>query len=209
MARHKAGKTMSDHADPFEWSGGHPALDLVNTLDERPFPPSIENLATYRAFVQFAELANLIQPSLAQRLRQLEKPACARIARRARELREHLYGLLAATHSGKPVPKIHLEAIGAAIRAARAARELVESPTPGLASYRWLAPIAADIPLHACALAIEDLLIHVERNRIRKCGASDCCVYFFDTSKGQQRQWCNMKGRGNREKQRRWRSGSR
>ena len=28
---------MSDRTDPFDWSGGHPALDLVNTLDERPF----------------------------------------------------------------------------------------------------------------------------------------------------------------------------
>ena len=27
---------MSGRANPFEWSGGHPALDLVNTLDERP-----------------------------------------------------------------------------------------------------------------------------------------------------------------------------
>jgi predicted RNA-binding Zn ribbon-like protein len=201
---------MSDRTDPFEWSGGHPALDLVNTLDERPFPTPIENLATYRAFVQFAELARLIEPSLARRLRQLEEPACARIARRARELREHLYHLLAATHAGKPMAKIHLEAIGAAIRAAHAARVLVASPPPGLASYRWSPPpIAADIPLHASALAIEDLLIHVDRKRIRKCGASDCCVYFFDTSKGQRRQWCNMKGCGNREKQRRWRSGSR
>jgi predicted RNA-binding Zn ribbon-like protein len=200
---------MGDRTDPFEWTGGHPALDLVNTLDERPFPSPIENLATFRAFVQFAELASLIEPSLARHLRQLEEPACARIARRARELREHLYGLLAATHSGKPVPKIHLETIGAAIRAAHTGRVLVVSPTSALASYRWPPPIAADIPLHACALAIEDLLIHVERKRIRKCAASDCCVYFFDTSKGQQRQWCNMKGCGNREKQRRWRSGSR
>ena len=38
---------MSDRAGPFDWSGGHPALDLVNTLDERPFPSPIENLATY------------------------------------------------------------------------------------------------------------------------------------------------------------------
>jgi len=37
---------MSGSADPFEWSGGHPALDLVNTLDERPLPSPIENLVT-------------------------------------------------------------------------------------------------------------------------------------------------------------------
>ena len=36
---------MSNRGDPFEWSGGHPALDLVNTLDERPFDAPIENSA--------------------------------------------------------------------------------------------------------------------------------------------------------------------
>ena len=56
---------MSDHPDPFEWSGGHPALDFVNTLDERPFEQPIENLATYRDLVRFAELAKLIEPSVA------------------------------------------------------------------------------------------------------------------------------------------------
>ena len=39
---------MSGRGNPFEWSGGHPALDLVNTLDERPSAAPIENLATYR-----------------------------------------------------------------------------------------------------------------------------------------------------------------
>jgi len=35
---------MSKRADPFEWGGGHPALDFVNTLDERPLDRPIENL---------------------------------------------------------------------------------------------------------------------------------------------------------------------
>ena len=34
---------QAERANPFEWSGGHPALDLVNTLDERPSPAPIEN----------------------------------------------------------------------------------------------------------------------------------------------------------------------
>src|SRR5262249_35065368 len=61
----KAKPSMIERADPFEWSGGHPALDLVNTLDERPFESPIENLATYQNLVHFAELAKLIDPSMA------------------------------------------------------------------------------------------------------------------------------------------------
>ena len=36
---------MTATVNPFDWSGGHPALDFVNTLDERPFPTPIESQA--------------------------------------------------------------------------------------------------------------------------------------------------------------------
>lgn len=199
---------MSDRADLFDWSGGHPALDLVNTLDERPFESPIENLATYGDLVRFAELARLIEPTMAARLRKLGGPACSRVAKRVRTLREHLHDVLAAAHAGRATPQTALDAITAAIQAAHVARALVAASSPALAGHRWSPPFAADIPLHACALAIERLLLDVDRRRIRKCGASDCDVYFLDTSKGHRRQWCSMKNCGNREKQRRWRSGA-
>jgi predicted RNA-binding Zn ribbon-like protein len=198
---------MSTRADPFDWSGGHPALDLVNTLDERPFDSPIENLSKYRDLVRFAELARLIEPSIAARLRNLDGPACSRVATRARKLREHLHEILAAAHSGRPARQLDLVAISTAIQAAHASQVLVTSSASALAGHSWSLPVALETPLHACSLAVERLLIDEDRRRIRKCGASDCGVYYLDMSKGQRRQWCSMKGCGNREKQRRWRSG--
>src|SRR3954452_10231147 len=90
-ARYEASR-MSD-ANPFEWSGGHPALDLVNTLDERPSPSPIENLATYRDLTRFAALAGLIDERTAARLQQFDKTS-SHVAKRARKLREHLYDVL-------------------------------------------------------------------------------------------------------------------
>jgi predicted RNA-binding Zn ribbon-like protein len=197
---------MSERADPFEWSGGHPALDLVNTLDERPFAEPIENLAGYRDLVRFAELAGLIEPELAAPLRARTGPTRARIAARARELREHVYGVLSAVHERRPLPQRDLEAITSAVQAAHAARALVAASSGGLASHQWRRAAMDEAPLHACALAIEHLLTDIDRRRIRKCGACDCEVYFVDTSKGHRRQWCSMKNCGNREKQRRWRA---
>jgi predicted RNA-binding Zn ribbon-like protein len=199
---------MSRRDDPFEWSGGHPALDLVNTLDERPFDAPIENLATYGDLVRFAELAGLIGRPLAATLRDRAGPTCARVARRVRELREHLYEVLTAVCRGRPIPQTQLNALGAAIRAAHAARLLAASPSKTLAGHRWARGSEVNAPLHACALAIEHLLSETARSRIRKCGAHDCEVYFMDTSKSRRRRWCSMKNCGNREKQRRWRSGA-
>jgi predicted RNA-binding Zn ribbon-like protein len=197
---------MSHSADHFEWSGGHPALDLVNTLDERPSDAPIENLASYHDLVLFAGLAGLIEPRLAERLLRLAGRSGSHIVKRARKLREHLHDVLAAVNSGRPARQRDLDALSAAVRAARAAQVLVASPSPGLATRRWSSRLAPEIPLHACAIAIERLLVEQERKRIRKCEAPDCDVYYIDSSKGQRRQWCSMKGCGNREKQRRWRS---
>src|SRR5262249_39089385 len=109
-------------------------------------------------------------------------------------------------HSGRRASQVDLEAIGKAILSAHAARMMVPASV-GIAEYAWKAPTSTDVPLHACALAIEGLLLEADHRRIRKCGASDCDVYFIERSKGHRRQWCSMKNCGNREKQRRWRSG--
>jgi predicted RNA-binding Zn ribbon-like protein len=197
---------VSNRADPFEWSGGHPALDLVNTLDERPFDQPMENLGTYRDLVLFTELAGLVEPALATALRTLTGPACSRVAKCARQLREHVHDVLAAVSKKHPASQGDLDAIASAVQAARAARVLAVSTSGNLVDYRWSHATAVKTPLHACALAIEHLLTGVDRGRIRKCGASDCGVYFLDTSRGHRRQWCSMDNCGNREKQRRWRS---
>jgi predicted RNA-binding Zn ribbon-like protein len=199
---------MARRANPFDWSGGHSALDFVNTLDERPSGAPVENLATYGDLVSFAGFAGLIEASALDRLRSLEGPNYSRIARRARELREHLHAILAAAHSGKTVPEASLAVVASEVRRAHRARALVATAKSNAVRHGWISPSSPEIPLHACALAIESLLVMADHSRIRKCGASDCAVYFIDTSKAHRRQWCSMRNCGNREKQRRWRSGA-
>ena len=200
------GERMGERADKFEWSGGHPALDLVNTLDERPSRAPIENMATYRDLTRFAELAGLIGRQTAGHLLRHDSRAGSHVVRRARKLREHLHEVLAAANAGRPPRRLDLDALSAAVQEAHAAQVLAASASPGLTSRRWSPAQAPEIPLHACSLAVECLLVDEPRKRIRKCGASDCDVYYLDTSKGHRRQWCSMKGCGNREKQRRLRA---
>jgi predicted RNA-binding Zn ribbon-like protein len=200
------GELMIDRAGAFDWSGGHPALDLVNTLDERPFDHPIETLATYRDLLRFVELAGLVEPSIVGGLPKLGGRRCSDVLERARELREQLHNVLRAMHSGRRLPIRDLAAISTAVQAAHASRKLVAATSISLAGHRWSDVMAPEIPFHACAIAVEHLLIEVDRLKVRKCEASDCDVYFVDTSKSQHRQWCSMQGCGNREKQRRRRS---
>jgi predicted RNA-binding Zn ribbon-like protein len=197
---------MSDREDVFDWSGGHPALDLVNTLDERPSDRPIETLVTYRDLIAFVELANLVEPSTAAGLARLSGRRCSDTLERTRELREQLHDVLRAMHSRRSISLRDLDAISTAIQFAHSSRKLVAATSQSLATHRWSDMLAPEIPLHACAIAVEHLLIEADRLQVRKCGASDCDVYFVDTSKNRHRQWCSMKGCGNREKQRRRRS---
>lgn len=197
---------MAKQTNPFDWSGGHPALDLVNTLDERPSDAPIDNLATYATVVTFAELAGLISPSLARELRPLTGAIGASTAQRVRVLREQLYAVLVALHTNRPAPQGALGAITRDIHRAHAARSLVSTTKSPTVTSCWTLPAAPEIPLHACALAVEELLLSTDHSHIRKCCAADCAVYFLDTSKAHRRQWCSMRNCGNREKQRRWRS---
>src|SRR5262245_44046936 len=116
---------MRGRTDPFEWSGGHPALDFVNTLDERPFDPPIETLMRYRDLVWFAELAGLIERPTAARLRDGAGRASIRVVAQALDLREQLYRVLAAGQARRPPDADDLAAIGTAIVAAHAARTIV------------------------------------------------------------------------------------
>jgi predicted RNA-binding Zn ribbon-like protein len=99
-----------------------------------------------------------------------------------------------------------LDAVASEVRRAHAAQTLASTKASKAIARRWMAPTAPEIPLHACALAIEDLLLSADHARLRKCAAHDCAVYFIDTSKAHRRQWCSMQNCGNREKQRRWRA---
>ncbi|MBV9564817.1 MAG: CGNR zinc finger domain-containing protein [Bradyrhizobium sp.] len=197
---------MNLRVDPFEWAGGHPGLDFVNTLDDRPSTSPVETLGTYQDLVRFAEMADIIDPQLAAKLLRFNTSRASEVVMRTRKLREHLFNILMSLHRDQPAKQADLEAVSLAIQAGHQARVLVKAAPPKLTEYCWR-PLEADILLHACSLAVERLLAEVDRSKVRKCGASDCDVFYLDHSKGQKRLWCSMKGCGNREKQRRRRSG--
>src|SRR5579862_6852322 len=58
---------------PFELIAGHPALDLVNTLDHRFGPPATrENLDTWDDLLRFVTQSGLLSENKSRKLKRLE-----------------------------------------------------------------------------------------------------------------------------------------
>ena len=88
-------KLMGTTGPIFEWNGRHPALDFVNTLDERLSAMPGERLSSYLALTSFVRKAGLIDPNTANRLlTQTSKAEGKRVLRETLAFRELLYSVL-------------------------------------------------------------------------------------------------------------------
>jgi predicted RNA-binding Zn ribbon-like protein len=201
---------------PFELHGD-PALDLVNTLDNRfnkpneltPARPPEELLKTYNDLLRFLTQSQLLTEAKARELRRLDlheakrEQVCNQVLYEARAFREHLAAVTYALVDGLEIPKASLSVLDASIRQATAHRRLVSEDTR--LTWRW-SGITHDLasPLWLLAQATADLLLSENASRIRSCAAVTCRWLFLDASKNHTRRWCNMKVCGNRMKARRY-----
>jgi len=190
----------------FDLTGGHPALDLANTVSRRDDPERrAEHLNNYCDLIALAAQSKMISSSLARQIRNYaeEHPGeAARSFRRTRELREAIYRAYAAIAKGKPAADDDVRAIERAANEALRHRRLARKN----GSYRWEWQAKSndlDRLLWPIALAAAELLASDELKLVRWCEAPDCEWLFLDNSRNRSRRWCDMKSCGNRAKARR------
>jgi predicted RNA-binding Zn ribbon-like protein len=187
--------------------GGHPALDLVNTV-ERGRGERRDHLTDPMALLTWALRAGLIDDGEARAVADdWERDPAAGLAALAavREAREALHrALLAAMGVGPPDPgpldRLRERWVAALGRARLA-------PDPGRASATRLvvgtepATLVAD---RAAAAAVE-VLRDAELARLRRCppDAGGCGWVFLDRSRNGSRRWCRMADCGTTVKARR------
>jgi len=196
---------MQDARRPaFELSGAHPALDLVNTLDNRFAPGGpCELLKDYGDLLRFALQTKLLQPAQARQLAcHGEAAAAAHTLRAARELREALAATFYAHLDGQAPAAADLRALERHFHAAYQHLELRWQS--GGMSWQWGQGGQVQLPLWVLARAASELVLSGAWERVRACGAQTCRWLFLDTSKNHTRRWCNMKVCGNRMKARRF-----
>jgi predicted RNA-binding Zn ribbon-like protein len=207
----------------FDLSGGHPALDLVNSLDNR-FRDDGPNeiLVGYGELLRFLGESGLLDT---RQVRLLGKggagEAAAQTLRAVRDLREAAAGVFYAALEPQQAPSpADLKTLERHIIEASQHRQLRwrapgaqghqqghASSSSGPASIRWQwADSGADpnLALWALSQSVSDLLLSEDMMRIRTCAVDTCRWLFLDTSKNHTRRWCNMRVCGNRMKARRF-----
>jgi predicted RNA-binding Zn ribbon-like protein len=201
------------NAAPFSLCGGHPALDLVNTLDNR-FRDSgpVELLGDYAALLRFTEQSGLLSAAQVDVLRrQVGKPEAERAVNAARELREAAASALYAGIEGSASLPADVRLLEGYFQTARTHQELVWASSSDGPKFVWewgSSQTEADLlvwilSLQTCALLTSDKI-----SRLRSCKSGTCRWLFLDTSKNHTRRWCDMKICGNRMKARRFQARS-
>jgi predicted RNA-binding Zn ribbon-like protein len=194
----------------FDLCGGHPALDFVNSLDNRfrEDGPN-EMLASYADLLRFLEESGLLKHQHARVLSKTITPEVAgRVLEATRELREATAAVFYGSLEGKQPQQQDLELLEKYFGAASQHRKLqwgTDPHTPAAVTWSWGHNEGdPELPVWALALSVSDILLSPDMARVRTCAVHTCRWLFLDTSKNHTRRWCNMKVCGNRMKARRF-----
>jgi predicted RNA-binding Zn ribbon-like protein len=191
----------------FELIAGHPALDLVNTLDWRFRESGTEELlAGFDDLLRFAAQSELMTAKqIRQIVRTTSESAAAGTLVACRELREAAAEVLYAAVDERTPAAAQLKTLESLFKDGRNHQRLGWS-VPRL---RWEWPLSessAELILWDLSLSTTRLLVSDDMHRLRACEKPDCRWLFLDTSKNHTRRWCDMRLCGNRMKARRFKA---
>jgi predicted RNA-binding Zn ribbon-like protein len=202
----------------FELKGGHPALDLVNTLDYRFREQGpIELLGDYADLLRFTQQTQLLSARHASLLAGAANDGAAgrgaamRALESARDLREATATALYGAVNGRTPAAAVIGTLERYFRGAGRHRQLswnqttTRSAAPRGASWVWdRSETDLALPVWMLAQAASELMTSPVMDRLHACGSETCRWLFLDTSKNRTRRWCDMKICGNRMKARRF-----
>src|SRR5262245_31734132 len=189
-------------AGTFEWRGGHPSIDLVNTRSWGSGKVE-ERLVSYEAFLEWATLARLPVAAAELRRRARRRPGeAARALARARDLRSLVRRVLAGIAAHRPEPR-KLGPFNRALHRALRTLELGPSASGIGCEFLWRGG-GLQQPLFVLIWRTAELLSSDELDLLRACANPGCGWLFLDRSRRGNRRWCDMQVCGSRAKARRY-----
>ena len=198
---------MGTNGRVFELTGGHPALDLVNTLDWRFRESGPEEfLQDFGDVVRFAEQTGLMDASeIRKLLRGVPESNAEKVVKGVRELREAAAEVLYAAVDGKQPSAAAVKRLELCFADAEEQRELRWDGE----KLTWMLRQASslpELPLWLLSLSTAAFMTSERMRLLRECGNPECRWLFVDSSKNHTRRWCDMKICGNRMKARRFKA---
>ncbi len=189
--------------EPFKLHAGHPALELVNTLDFRFSAQTVDLIPTYKDLLRLGTQLQMLTAEQARKLgRTVGEEEARRVVASTVELREALAKVLYGRIDGTRPPAVQLRVLERKFHAAALHRRLMTGELH--LEWSWAGEERqAEIPLWMLAQAASDLLVSSDAELIKDCGDPTCRWLFLDVSKNHTRRWCDMKTCGNRMKARR------
>ena len=176
--------------------GGHPALDLLNTVDPDRIGDDRDVLRSFHDDVTWAMRIGILPRSDGERLFDLGKRS-PMLAGQAHadllEAREALRAIVRAEVESTPVDSAAAHPFERSVAAALAYRRFSVADAPF--GWRWL-PDDLDAVQHRVILSAADLFADTARRAVSVCAGPDCDWYFLDTSKSGNRRWCSDAGCG-------------
>ncbi|GLY15392.1 hypothetical protein Kisp01_24070 [Kineosporia sp. NBRC 101677] len=176
--------------------GGHPAVDLVNTVDRPDGHPPYDHLATYPELLDWSRRVGVLSQAETDALLGSVSPSAAqRAVQRVQELREVLIETFTAVTAGAPVgswPQLQPYVVEA-IEHAELHGHGLRWPAEAAQAMLWPLAHGAFVLLTADPADLE---------RLKHCGA--CHWVFIDRSRNGSRRWCSMGDCGNAVKSRRY-----
>ena len=181
----------------FRFLAGQTSLDFLNT---RPVVrgQAVELLSSLEDLVRWLLRAGAIDSKAsADAVRRWnEEPEGARIAERARSLRETLRHTIDGVVKGRGVSTEGLAAINFVL-AENDGGLRVERHGGGFRTRFISRPTQPISLLGHVAESAADLLSSRDLRLVRRCGNPDCVLYFYDATRNHKRQWCAMGTCGN------------
>jgi predicted RNA-binding Zn ribbon-like protein len=191
----------------FQLIAGHPALDLVNTLDWRFRETGTEELlSSYDDLLCFAAQSGMLNSKQFRSIvRDSSESSAADALVSCRELREAAAEIFYAAVDDRTPAASQIKIVERSFKQARERQRLAWSGTRVV--WEWPgSECSADLPVWMLAVSAGRLMLSDNMRLIRACEKPDCRWLFLDTSKNHTRRWCDMKICGNRMKARRFKA---
>jgi predicted RNA-binding Zn ribbon-like protein len=198
---------MATSTSDMRLSGGHPALDLANTIDSRRGRWGPDFLHSFDDLLVLAERTAVLDSVAVSSLRQKASadPERARaVVAQPLTLREAIHQVFIAEDTGRAYPSAALKVVETAAREGRSRERLTHTKR----GFAWSLPFdeLEDVSRAFALRALELLIARNDRREVRECKGDNCGWLFLDHSKGGHRMWCSDASCGARSRIARFRT---